>query len=219
MIRSSAVTLLVSMVASGLSSGGAGAKSRPPHDVPAPALVETAPSLAPFQHVRFCLRYPADCSSNPAEDERIDLTDDKSELLDRVNRDVNVAIVPEHKSYDDLRDAWTIAPFNGDCNDYVVTKRHKLLRSGLPARALRLAVVETRSGSGHLVLLVATTRGDLVLDNLTDAIMPWQSTDYHWLKLQSATDAKSWYDVKVTAAPVSQPHRKLQSTSSSEMPL
>ena len=25
------------------------------------------------------------------------------------------------------------------------------------------------------------------MDNLTEAIRPWQSTDYHWLKIQSAT--------------------------------
>jgi predicted transglutaminase-like cysteine proteinase len=117
------------------------------------------------------------------------------------------------KSYGkNLQKAWTIAPRTGDCNDYAVTKRHQLIRSRLPARALRLAVVKTKSGSGHLVLLVAMTKGDLMLDNLTDAIVPWQSTDYQWMKIQSASDARSWYEVKVSGASVSPPDLKLRVT-------
>jgi predicted transglutaminase-like cysteine proteinase len=100
----------------------------------------------------------------------------------------------------------------GDCNDYAVTKRHELLDSGLPSRALRLSVVKTASGIGHLVLVVVTTKGDIVMDNLTETIRPWQSTDYQWLKIQSATDARFWYEVKAPSAgpSVSQPDRKLR---------
>jgi predicted transglutaminase-like cysteine proteinase len=97
----------------------------------------------------------------------------------------------------------------GDCNDYAVTKRHALLRSGLPAKTLRLSTVRTSSGTGHLVLVVVTTMGDLVLDNLTDAIRPWRSTDYHWLKIQSANDAKVWFTVKAPGPSVSQADRKV----------
>jgi predicted transglutaminase-like cysteine proteinase len=212
MTRLTSVTLLVSILTGGLLLSGAAARNRPPHDSAAPAtLVETSPSLAPFQHVRFCLRYPADCSSNRMEDERIDLTAANWDLLERVNRDVNVAIVPEQKNSGKyLRDAWMIAPFTGDCNDYAVTKRHQLLQSGLPAKALRLAVVRTTSGSGHLVLFVATTKGDLVLDSLTEAIVPWQSTDYQWIKIQSASDARIWHEVKVSGGAMSLPDRKLR---------
>jgi predicted transglutaminase-like cysteine proteinase len=62
---------------------------------------------------------------------------------------------------------------------------------------LRLAVVKTASGIGHLVLVVVTTRGDIVMDDLTEEIRPWQSTDYHWLNIQSATDPKFWYKIRV----------------------
>jgi predicted transglutaminase-like cysteine proteinase len=92
-----------------------------------------------------------------------------------------------------------IAPEMGDCNDYAVTKRHELIGNGLPSRALRLSVVKTASGIGHLVLVVATTRGDIVMDTLVEAIRPWQSTDYRWLKIQSATDPKSWYEMEPPA--------------------
>jgi predicted transglutaminase-like cysteine proteinase len=209
MTRLSSVTLLFSIVAGALLSAGAAARSGPPRNPAVPAsLVETSPSLAPFQHVRFCLRYPADCRSNPTEDDRIDLTRENSELLERVNRTVNAAIIPAEKSSgNELQEVWAIAPYTGDCNDYAVTKRHELLRNGLPAKALRLAVVKTTSGSGHLVLFVATTKGDLVLDSLAETIVPWQSTNYQWIKMQSASDARVWHDVKVTGASASRSDR------------
>src|SRR6266850_3419901 len=151
--------------------------------------------------------------SNPAENECIDLSAETSELLKRVNHDVNLSIAPMLKSYgSNLEDGWTIAPDAGDCNDYAVTKRHELLESGLPTKALRLSVVKTASGIGHLVLVVVTTKGDLVLDNLTEAIRPWQSTDYHWLNIQSASDSKFWYEIKAPAVgpTVSQADRKVR---------
>jgi predicted transglutaminase-like cysteine proteinase len=172
---------------------------------------ETSPALAPFQHVRFCLRYPDDCKSDPSEIIAIELSAEVSELLSRVNRDVNSAIIPMQKSDGiDINDRWTIAPAAGDCNDYAVTKRHQLLSSGLPSRALRLAVVRTPAGIGHLVLVVATTKGNFVLDNLVETIRPWQTTKYQWLKIQSANDARYWYEVRPPAMALSQTDQKLR---------
>jgi len=68
-------------------------------------------------------------------------------------------------------------------------------------------VVKTATGTGHVVLIAVTTKGDLVLDNLTEAIRPWQTTDYHWLKIQSAADARFWYEVKATGITLSQAER------------
>jgi predicted transglutaminase-like cysteine proteinase len=204
---------LSTVFAACLLAGNAEARSHlAPETDTAPAIVEAAPVLAPFQHVRFCLRYPADCKSDPAEQDRIELSEPTMELLKRVNRSVNGAIAPTLKSYgSNLEDRWTIAPSRGDCNDYAVTKRHELVAGGLPARALRLSVVKTASGIGHLVLVVTTTKGDLVLDNLTDAIHPWQRTDYQWLKIQSAVDANFWYAIRPARAgtTVSQADRRL----------
>ena len=193
--------MLLAILAGAITAGSADARSRSPQDSNLlTPIVDASPTLAPFQHVRFCLRYPSDCKSNPAENDRIDLSAETSELLNRVNHSVNLSIAPMLKSYgSNLDDGWTIAPGAGDCNDYAVTKRHELLESGLPSKALRLSVVKTASGIGHLVLVVATTKGDLVLDNLTEVIRPWQNTDYHWLKIQSAADSKYWYEIKAPA--------------------
>jgi predicted transglutaminase-like cysteine proteinase len=196
-----------------LLASNADARDRLSQADPAPAIAEASPALAPFQHVRFCLRYPADCKSDPIGKDHVELNDQTSELLNRVNRSVNAAITPTVKTYGtNIEDRWTIAPSRGDCNDYAVTKRHELIADGLPARVLRLSVVKTDSGIGHLVLVVTTSKGDLVLDNLTDAIRPWQRTGYQWLKIQSAVDARFWYAIKPARAGtiVSQADRKLR---------
>jgi predicted transglutaminase-like cysteine proteinase len=197
MARCSSSVLLAILVV-GLSAANADARSRSLQDSKLlTPIVEASPTLAPFQHVRFCLRYPADCKSDSTDIDHIELNAETTELLNRVNHDINMSIIPTSKSYgSNLGDGWTISPNMGDCNDYAVSKRHELLESGLPSKALRLAVVKTASGIGHLILVVVTTKGDIVLDNLTEVIRPWQSTDYHWLKIQSATDAKFWYEIK-----------------------
>ena len=191
-------SILFAILAGALSAGHADARNRSAQDSNLlTPIMDASPTLAPFQHVRFCLRYPSDCKSNPAENDHIDLDAETSELLKRVNHSVNLSIIPTVKNYGpNLGDGWTIAPDTGDCNDYAVTKRHELLENGLPSRALRLSMVRTASGIGHLVLVVVTTRGDIVMDDLTDVIRPWQSTDYHWLKIQSATDSKFWHEIK-----------------------
>jgi Predicted periplasmic protein len=201
MMRRSSLVLLAAL-AGALAPGGAGARSRIPFKAGMPTPAESGPTLAPFQHIRFCLQYPDDCRSNSAEGERVDLTSEKLALLKRVNHRVNVSIVAKSKTYGSrLEDTWTIAPVQGDCNDYAVTKRHELLGSGFPSSALRLSVTKTAAGIGHLVLVVVTTKGDFVMDSLADAIQPWQSTDYRWLKIQSARNPHYWVEIRSPAAP------------------
>ena len=194
--------ILLAAFAIVLPHGGAGAGTRIPFKASTRTpVIEAVPTLAPFQHIRFCLRYPDDCRSNSPASERVNLTSESFELLKRVNHRVNVSIVSKSKAYgSSLEDRWTIAPDRGDCNDYAVTKRHELLQNGLPSSALRLSVTKTAAGIGHLVLVVATTKGDLVMDNLTDAIQPWQSTYYEWLKIQSARDPHYWIEIRSPAA-------------------
>lgn len=171
-------------------------------------ITEASPTLSPFQHVRFCLRYPADCKSDSTETTTVELTAETLDTMQRVNRDVNLSIMPVAKSDAIADGGWTISPVSGDCNDYAVTKRHELLQKGLPAKALRLAVVKTSSGIGHLVLVVSTNKGNLVLDNLSETIVPWQVTRYQWLKIQSSADARFWFEIKPRGLVLSQVDRK-----------
>jgi predicted transglutaminase-like cysteine proteinase len=190
--------ILLTAVAIAWPQGSIVARSRTPLKGGPPApIIESGPTLAPFQYVRFCLQYPNECQPNTGKSERIELTNASLGLLKRVNNRVNASIVPTARNYgSNLEDRWTIAPGQGDCNDYAVTKRHELLKSGLPSSALRLSVTQTAAGIGHLVLVVATTKGDLVMDSLADEIQPWQTTKYRWLTIQSAHDPRFWVEVR-----------------------
>lgn len=167
--------------------------ARPPGDAGNASLVMRRTSLdasklelAPLDYTRFCLHHPAECELG-TPDAVTDLAPEVEAEIRRINRDVNQRIRPVKQTTD-----WRIDPEAGNCNDYVVTKRHELMASGLPASALLIAVVRTPAGEGHLVLIVRTDRGDLVLDNLTPEIRRRSETPYTWLKRQSASDATFW---------------------------
>ena len=191
-------SILFAILAGTLSAGNADARNRSAQDSNLlTPIMDASPTLAPFQHVRFCLRYPSDCKSNPAENDHIDLDAETSELLKHVNHSVNLSIIPTIKDYGtNLGDGWTIAPDMGDCNDYAVTKRHRLTADGWPARDVLLSEVVTVSGEHHLVVVVRTSDGDLVLDNLTDRIMPWFHKSYRWVRIQMPENPNYWASVR-----------------------
>lgn len=72
----------------------------------------------------------------------------------------------------------------GDCEDYALEKRRALIAEGTAPEALNLALVTTRAGEAHAVLLVATSQGELVLDNLSPWVTLWSKTDYRWRERQ-----------------------------------
>src|SRR5690606_19571981 len=80
----------------------------------------------------------------------------------------------------------------GDCEDYALLKKKRLLESGVPASAMALAVVLDRRGNNHVVLIVRTGDDDLILDNLTSSIKSWSSTGYTFLARQSFEDKGTW---------------------------
>jgi predicted transglutaminase-like cysteine proteinase len=110
-------------------------------------------------------------------------------LLERVNAKVNADIRP---LADGAVDIWSVNVRAGDCEDYVMTKRHALIGAGVPASALRIAWVKTRQGEQHAVLVVKTNDHDgLVLDNLTGRIRTLSQTGYSVLSISGA-DPKVW---------------------------
>ena len=106
--------------------------------------------------------------------------------------DVNRAIIPERNMEGLAGEKWLIGPSRGDCNDYAVTKRSELLERGWPTRVLLLSEVVTPWGEHHLVLVVRTSAGDLVLDNLTSQIRPWAQAPYSWVRIQTPKNPNYW---------------------------
>ncbi len=152
-------------------------------------------ALAPLSFVRFCMDHGQECEPGTVPGAVITLTGETLESLDLINRSINRRIRPVTKAYVGGLGRWAVNPSAGDCNDYAVTKRHELVKKGFPVSALLLAVARTSWGEGHLLLIVRTDRGDLVLDNLETTIRPWNHTDYAWIKRQSPIDPLRWETV------------------------
>ena len=157
-------------------------------------LAEGEAELAPLAHVKFCIANADECAGGPAGAGGSVLGAADAAVLERVNREVNRRIRPRAK-FASIGE-WAINPSAGDCNDYAVTKRHLLVALGLPSSALRLAVVRTRWGEGHLVLIARMQDGDYVLDNLSSRMTRWHETGHSFLKIQSASDARNWASVE-----------------------
>ena len=147
----------------------------------------------PSGYVAFCQREPDQCakSNNAASD--ISLSPSAWHLLEQVNTAWNTAIHPEEDAAHYGRvDYWTIPKDGyGDCEDYALAKRKSLRDLGLPIEALRLTIARTKDGTAHTVLVVATDRGDYVLDNLNAAILPWAAAPYTWIA-QQVPDRIEW---------------------------
>lgn len=155
------------------------------------------PAPAPMDHTRHCLQYPDQCRAprKVFRGGRTTLTPERWADLVRINTEVNRAIRPEPNTRGVAHEHWVIAPSAGDCNDYAVTKRAALLERGWPARNLLLAEVVVPSGEHHLVLVLRTTEGDLVADNLAASIRPLGAPRYRWLRAQSPENPQFWSSI------------------------
>ena len=188
--------LVGSLLAIGIASAGTAANAEVTSDatpaVPKSAFIsEFDNTLAPLQFVKFCMNYGAECNAD-ADQQPLPAGDRAMDMLRAVNASVNEAISPMQKSTNPLVAHWSVAPEAGDCNDYAVTKRHRLIEMGWPKSALRLAVVLTDGGQGHLVLVVRLSDGDMVLDNLSSAVRPWNAAGYEWISMQSSGNPRFW---------------------------
>jgi predicted transglutaminase-like cysteine proteinase len=161
-----------------------------------------APVLPPIGHSGFCHKYPEDCAVQGIDfrHRKIALTAQRWNELNSVNRDVNGEIVPEITPGDAVTKEWVIAPAAGDCKDYAITKRHKLLARGWPSRALLLAEVVVPSGEHHLILVVRLAETDLVLDNLSPNIRTVAMTydRYQWVRMETSQNPRFWARVETT---------------------
>ena len=148
----------------------------------------------PYGWVEFCERHADECLDEDHAAQDIDLTAAALQRISRINADVNRSIEPV-TDIDQwgLIDRWDLpVDGKGDCEDYALLKRQKLVAAGFPRAALLLTVVKQENGEGHSVLTIKTTRGDYVLDNLTDRVKPWSATPYRFVKRQSQENQNVW---------------------------
>jgi predicted transglutaminase-like cysteine proteinase len=132
----------------------------------------------------FCERSPAECAINPAEPAMIQLDERVWKTIVAINKQVNATVSPQEDVHHwGVVDRWDYPEDGkGDCEDYQLLKRRLLVEAGLPRRALRMVVVLDELGQGHAVLTARTDRGDFILDNKRDAVLPWHQTGYVYIK-------------------------------------
>jgi predicted transglutaminase-like cysteine proteinase len=118
--------------------------------------------------------------------------------LEAVNAEINARIKPrtDEEAFG-VDDYWTLPLDNGgraegNCKHYALEKRRMLIEAGMSEDVLSLAIVRTPQGETHAVLVVATDRGDFVLDNLTPDIRGWRESGYTWLSRQTPGAPLRW---------------------------
>jgi predicted transglutaminase-like cysteine proteinase len=163
---------------------------------------------APYGWLHFCTAQPAECEPTPAEPKVIPLTPRSWGELNQINSIVNRDVEPisdedHYKIYEqDILNWWTYPDDGkGNCNDYVLMKRKLLVEAGWPKAALLMTVVIDHHGDGHLILMVRTDRGDLILDNMRDDIVSWDRTGYRFVKRQSASNPNDWVSIEAPRDP------------------
>ena len=106
---------------------------------------------------------------------------DRAATIAIINRLVNSGIDPQHGT-PSLSDPWQIAPKQGWCHDYAITKQWLLSALGIPSQLCECIAPD---GEHHMVLCV----GDDVLDNLIEAIAPMR---YQVVRVQSGASPDDW---------------------------
>ena len=156
----------------------------------------------------FCRRHPSECAVNTAEPAKITMTPEIWSAIVSVNRRVNGRIKPvTDKVHWNVVDRWDFPDDGqGDCEDYQLLKRKMLRERGLPQRAMRMTVVIDELNEGHAVLMIRTDRGDYILDNKTNAVLPWDQTGYVYVK-REGHESTAWTSLGGVASPTATANR------------
>lgn len=150
----------------------------------------------PIGHYEFCQREPDECRQKTAKQTPVELTRKLWSAMISINNAVNNAVTPRTDAEIwGKEEVWSYPTSVGDCEDYALEKRRRLMAMGVPAGDLLMTVARQPNGDGHAVLTVRTSRGDFVLDNLETRVMAWSETPYTYLKRQSDRSSGAWVSI------------------------
>jgi len=150
----------------------------------------------PVGHYEFCQREPQECRQRSSNRGPVELTRALWSEIIAVNDAVNAAVAPStDMEMWGREEFWSYPTAVGDCEDYALEKRRRLMALGLEAGDLLITVVRQPNGDGHAVLTVRTSRGDFILDNLEARVLLWTDTDYTYLKRQSDRNSGAWVSI------------------------
>ena len=152
---------------------------------------------------KLCERLPRECEVDTTEPTTISLSAKVWQTIVSVNRRVNTTVKPlTDNDHWGVPDSWDFPTDGaGDCEDYQLQKRKLLVEAGLPRRAIRMTVVIDEKREGHAVMMVRTNRGDFILDNKTNAVLPWHETGYVYVK-REGQDGPGWVSLGGVTSPL-----------------
>lgn len=156
-------------------------------------LVPTANTNPPVGHFEFCKTYSNECTSLGRDRGPMALSRKAWATMLEVNTQVNQSIQPDtDRNIYGVEELWAYPRTVGDCEDYVLLKRHMLMQKGFAPNDLLITVVLQPNGDGHAVLTVRTDYGDYILDNMRGDVRLWSETGYTFIKRQSSEHAARW---------------------------
>lgn len=161
-----------------------------------PFMTTGARTTQPIGHFDFCKKFDTECSgwSMTPSAER----PNRMKLLESVNLEVNAAVKPlSDQEHHGRKEVWSFPDDGkGDCEDYALLKRRKLIAAGIHKGNLLMSVADKPDGERHAVLTVRMADGDYVLDNLRGDVVRWDRTGYTFVKRQSENNPGRWIDIR-----------------------
>ncbi len=151
----------------------------------------------PIGHFELCQREPAECQRGSGRVGQVKLTRQLWDKIVVVNDEVNRSITPmTDMEIWGVEEYWSYPEAVGDCEDFVLEKRRRLMALGVPAANLLITVVRQPNDEGHAVLTLTTTMGDFILDNIEPRVLAWTETEYRYLKRQSERNSGVWVSIE-----------------------
>ena len=172
-LLTSCMLLVFGMMAHAGAGWGVASKMRLP-------VVEVRRSHPPY--AAFCKRNPGQCDMTGKAVIQLNrkLKHSISEVNAAVNKAVRCLLADKLLHGEEEYWAYPVAG-RGDCEDIALEKRRRLAALGLPRASMTIAIVQIRKTmASHAVLLIETTTGTWVLDNLTNKISAWSEVPYNY---------------------------------------
>lgn len=140
----------------------------------------------------LCQRYAWACQRATAAP--VPVSGNQLDYAISLNRQINrqVRSISDLAQYG-VEEHWALPTARGgDCEDFALLKKKRLIEAGLDPQMLLIATVLDRRRNAHAVLVMRTARGDFVLDNLRDDVLHWSRTGYTYLRMQDPADPRRW---------------------------
>ena len=158
---------------------------------PIPLLISQGMTHAPKGFGGLCAKYPWACSASKQRKlEPLAVIETARKIKTQVNREVRGAT--DLQIYGVI-DKWLLPlAGKGDCEDFALLKKKRLIDAGIAPSDALMAVVLDRGSETHVVLVLRTPSGEYVLDNLTPSMLRIDATDHVFIAMQKPANPSRW---------------------------